>query len=74
MSTMPTFYNCTWAAIKNRSGTVWLQKYTFEVLSSLEKSTSVHFDLGYIRLCQLAVHSFNCKIQIFVFCLCACII
>lgn len=68
-STVLTFYNCTRNAIK-KSEKIRLQKYIFQILSSLEKIASVNFDWGYISLCQLIVHSFNCKIQVNIFCVC----
>lgn len=71
-STVLTFFNCTRNAIK-KSEKIRLQKYTFQILSSLEKIASLNFDWGYISLCQLTVHSFNCKIQVNIFCVCVCL-
>lgn len=68
---MLTFYNRIRTAIKKKD---LFAKYTFEVLSSLDKSFSVNFDWGYISFCQLTVHFFNCKIQVYVFCVYVCII
>lgn len=74
MSTMLTFYNCTRTAIKKDLKQLVAKIYIWGPITSLEKNASVNFDWGFISLCQLTVHSFHCKIQVFVFCVCACII
>lgn len=70
---MLTFY-CTGTAIKKDRKQLFAKIYIWGPVTSSEESASVNFDWGYISLCQLTVHYFKCKIQLFVFCVCACII